>query len=105
VSVYKRGRVWWYHFRFVGQEIQESSKSTSKTVARDAERARRRELEEGYNRIPKRERVPLFSHAAHVWLSNKAGLAPKSKERYEQCMTHLKEEFGKGLVCDVDANA
>ncbi len=37
-------------------------------------------------------------------LANKAGLAPKSRERYEQCVTHLKEEFGKGLVCDVDAN-
>jgi hypothetical protein len=52
-------------------------------------------------RIPKRERVPLFSHAADVWLANKAGLAPNSKERYEQCMVHLKEEFGKALVCDV----
>ncbi len=37
-------------------------------------------------------------------LANKAGLAPKSKERYEQCVEHLKEEFGKALVCDVDAN-
>jgi integrase len=59
---------------------------------------------QAYNRIPKRERVPLFSHAADVWLANKAGLAPKSKERYEQCVVHLKEEFGKALVCDVDAN-
>jgi len=87
-----------------GQLLRESSKSDSKTIAKDAERARRRELEQAYNRIPKRERVPLFSHAADVWLANKAGLAPKSKERYEQCVAHLKEEFGKGLVCDVDAN-
>ena len=35
---------------------------------------------------------------------SKAGLAPKSKERYEQCVANLKEEFGKALVCDVDAN-
>jgi integrase len=104
MSVYKRGDVWWYKFWFNGQLIRESSKSDSKTVAKDAERARRRDLEQAYNRIPKRERVPLFSHAADLWLANKAGLAPKSKERYEQCVTHLKKEFGKGLVCDVDPN-
>jgi integrase len=104
VSLYKRGDVWWYKFWFNGQLIRESSKSDSKTVAKDAERARRRELEQAYNRIPKRERMPLFSHAADLWLASKAGLAEKSRERYEQCVTHLKEEFGKGLVCDVDAN-
>src|SRR5215472_4212132 len=48
--------------------------------------------------------MPLFSHAADLWLASKAGLAGKSRERYGQCVTHLKEEFGKGLVCDVDAN-
>ena len=104
MSLYKRGDVWWYKFWFNGQLLRESSKSDSKTIAKDAERARRRELEQAYNRIPKRERVPLFSHAADLWLANKAGVAPKSKERYEQCVAHLKEEFGKGLVCDVDAN-
>ena len=102
--VYKRANTWWYKFWFNGQLIRESSKSDSKTVARDAERARRRELEQAYNRIPKRERMPLFSNAADVWLASKAGLAPKSRERYEQCVTHLKADFGRGLVCDVTAN-
>jgi len=104
VSLYKRGDVWWYKFWFNGQLIRESSKSDSKTIAKGAERARGRELEQAYNRIPKRERMPLFSHAADLWLASKAGLAEKSRERYEQCVTHLKEAFGKGLVCDVDAN-
>ncbi len=104
MSLYKRGDVWWYKFCFNGQLIRESSKSDSKTVAKDAERARRRELEQAYNHIPKRQRMPLFSHAAELWLASKAGLAERSRERYEQCTEHLKEEFGKGLVCDVDAN-
>lgn len=104
MSLYKRGDVWWYKFCFNGQLIRESSKSESKTVAKDAERARRRELEQAYNRIPKRERVPLLSNAADVWLASKVGLAERSVERYEQCVEHLKNEFGKGLVCDVGAN-
>jgi hypothetical protein len=66
VSLYKRGDVWWYKFWFNGQLVRESSKSDSKTVAKDAERARRRELEQAFNRIPKRERMPLFSHAADL---------------------------------------
>lgn len=104
MSLYKRGYVWWYKFWFNGQLIRESSKSDSKTVAKDAEHARRRQLEQAYNHIPKRQRMPLFSHAAELWLASKAGLAERSRERYEQCAEHLKEEFGKGLVCDVDAN-
>jgi len=104
MSLYKRGDVWWYKFWFNGQLIRESSKSDSKTVAKDGEHARRRELEQAYNHIPKRQRMPLFSHAAELWLASKAGLAQRSRERYEQCVEHLKAEYGKGLVCDVDAN-
>jgi len=104
MSLYKRGDVWWYKFFFNGQLIRESAKTNSRTVAKDAERSRRRELELAYNRIPKRERVPLLASAADVWLAGKTGLAPKSTERYRQCVPHLKEEFGKRLVCDIDAN-
>lgn len=104
MSLYKRGDVWWYKFWFNGQLIRESSKSDSKTVAKDAEHARHRELEQAYNHIPKRQRMPLFSHAAELWLASKAGLAERSRERYEQCTEHLKAEYGKSLVCDVGAD-
>jgi len=104
VSVFRRGNTWWYKFTINGQLIRESAKTNSKTVAKGAELARRRELELAYNHIPKRERVPLFSNAADVWLAGKTGLAPKSTERYEQCLPHLKAEFGGRLVCDIDGN-
>jgi hypothetical protein len=60
MSLYKRGDVWWYKFRFAGQVIRESSKSASRTVAKEAERARRRELEESFNRISKPRTAQLF---------------------------------------------
>lgn len=104
MSLYRRGDVWWYKFWFNGQLIRETAKTNSKTVAKDAERSRRRDLEQAYNRIPKRQRLPLFSNAADLWLAGKCGLAPRSTERYEQCVPHLKNEFGKRLVCDLDAN-
>ena len=59
MSLYKRGDVWWYKFRFAGQVIRETSKSESKTVAKEAERARRRELEESWNQIKRRKLPPL----------------------------------------------
>ena len=51
MAPFKRGGVWWYKFYFAGQLIRESSKSTSKTVAKNAEQERRRELEAGFNNL------------------------------------------------------
>jgi DNA-binding NtrC family response regulator len=54
MAVFKRGGVWWYKFYFAGQFIRESAKSTSKTVAKDAENQRRRELEQGLHNLRQR---------------------------------------------------
>ena len=79
MAVFKRGRVWWYKFVFDGRTFRESSKSTSKVVARDAERQRRRELEEGYHGLKKRQRPVLLLVAAKTWLASKQpSLAPRS---------------------------
>jgi hypothetical protein len=75
MSVHKRGGTHWFKFLFQGQLIRESTKTNSKTIAREAERARRRDLELAVNRIGKRDRMPLFSTAAKQWLASKSGLA------------------------------
>ena len=93
--------MYWYKFRFEGQVIRDSAKTTSNTIARDAERARRRDLELAVNRIQKRERMPLFSVAAKEWLASKNGLAPKSIERFKHHIATLTAEFGGRLVCDL----
>lgn len=101
MAVYKRGDVWWYKFRFQGQVIRDSAKTESKTLARKAERARRREIEEAVNRIPKRERMPLFKVAAREWVDGRVGLAPGSLDRYRHQVALLTREFGGRLVCDL----
>lgn len=53
----KQQDVWWYNFTFAGRRIQESSKSTRKTVALDAEKRRRQELERAFNDLTDRRRV------------------------------------------------
>jgi integrase len=106
VSIYRRGDVWWYKFRFANQVIRESSKSESKTIAKDAERARRRELEESWNQIKRRTLPPTFERAGSAWLeAEKPHLAERTYEIYEVALRcHLKPALGSLLLCDIDAN-
>jgi integrase len=105
VSVYRRGNNWWYKFRFAGQVIRESTKSESKTVAKDAERSRRRELEWSFNRISKPRTVQLFSAAADTWLKAKvAHLSSRSVIIERANLKHINPYFGKMLLCDITAD-
>jgi integrase len=106
VSVYKRGDVWWYKFHFAGQSIRESSRSASKTVAKDAERSRRRELEESYNQIKRRTLPPTFERAGLDWLeAEKPHLAERTYEIYEVALRcHLEPFLGPLLLCDINAS-
>jgi integrase len=104
MSVFKRGNTWWYEFHFNLSRIRESAKTSSKTVARDAERARRHQLELGVNGISKRSRPPLFSLAADRWLESKTALTPLGKAYYQQYIRKLKRQFGGRLISDIDAD-
>jgi integrase len=105
MSVYKRGDLWWYKFQFAGQVIRESSKSESKTVAKDAERARRRTLEEGFNQIKRRTLPPTLERAGSTWMeAEKPHLAKRTYEIYDVALRcHLKPALGTLLLCDIDA--
>lgn len=107
MSVYKPtkdSKVWWYDFIFEGQRVRESAKTRSKTVAKDAEKARRRELEESYNGIKRRDRAKLFSVAADDWLALKSlTLAPSSQRIERDNLKHIRPHFEKRLVSDIEA--
>ena len=79
--LYQRGqqKIWWYRFRFGGRMIHESAKTASKTLARDAERVRRRELERNYNRVEKRALPPTVAEAVKVWLQKRVALADSTR--------------------------
>ena len=52
MGVYKRGDTWWYEFVFAGKRVRESAKTSRKTIAIEAERQRRRELERSLAGLP-----------------------------------------------------
>src|ERR1035437_6863735 len=102
MSVYQRNTVWWYTFQFGGQQIRESSHSTSKTLAIRAERERRRQLEEGINNLTARKRVLIFSVSAKRWLEeNSPHWSAATMEIQGRAIDHLLPMFGKLLLSDI----
>jgi hypothetical protein len=100
----KDSRVWWYDFIFEAQRVRESAKTRSKTIAKEAERARRRELEESYNGIKRRDRAKLFSVAADEWFTLKSLTLAASSQRIERDnLKHLRPHFEKRLATDIQA--
>jgi len=67
VSLYKRGGIWWCKFKFEGN-LAENRANGSRPLARDAERARRRELETAVNRIPTPDAI-IPRAGAWIWVS------------------------------------
>jgi len=103
MSVFKRGKVWWYEFWFAGRRIQESTKATSKTVAKLAEQKRRRELEEGFNSIEDRrdERIRTIKEIAKDYLEGYF-LRNRSRTFAEYAIGHLTRLLGARMIVDAD---
>ena len=102
MSVYKRGDVWWYKFRFANRPIRESAKTPSKTVAKDAEKRRRRELEEGYNDIAdnRDERVQAVAKVAAAYLEGYK-LKHRAVAFAEYAIGHVVRHLGGKMLVDV----
>jgi integrase len=102
MAIYKRGKTWWYKFQFAGQLIRESAKSTSRTIARAAEQARKRELEHGFNGITKSQRAQIVSLVADSWLkAQSAHLSPRTVLIERTNLKHPNPFFGRKLLCDI----
>jgi integrase len=106
--IYRRGKkgTCWFRFRFAGRFVHESARTKSLTLARDAERQRRRELESKWNRIEPRSLPPTFKRAASAWLvTEKPHLAERTYEIYEVAIRcHLAPALGPRLLCDISAD-
>ena len=72
MTLVKRGEIWWYDFQFGNQRIRESTKSTSKVVAKAAEQQRRRDLEHGFHNITeiRENRIRLLRDVAAKYLDD-----------------------------------
>lgn len=102
--LYRRGDTWWYKFRFAGRVFRESAKTNSKELARRAENKRRRDLEEGYHGLKKRQAPQTLKAASDDWLELKRPtLAPKSYLIEKTNLNHILPILGEKLLSDIDA--
>jgi len=106
MALYKRGNAWWYSFLFAGRRIQESAKTHSKTLAKEAEKRRHRELEEGYNDLgdSRRERVQTIREAAATYLGEYA-LKHRSVTFANYAVGHVTRLLGDKMLVDVGDKA
>ncbi len=103
--LYQRGGVWWWKFKFAGRVFRETSKTSSKEVARRAENKRRRELEEGYHGLKRRQAPQSLKSASDAWLEmKKPTLAPKSYLIEKTNLSHILPVLGQKLLTDIDAS-
>ncbi len=103
MSVFKRGKIWWYEFWFAGRRIQESAKTGSKTIAKLAEQKRRREIEEGFNAIEDRreERIQTIREVAKDYLEGYI-LRNRSTTFAEYAIGHVTRLLGSKMIVDAD---
>ena len=92
------GETYWYKFYFANKLIRESAKTSSKTVAKEAEKNRRRDLEKGYNGLATEDRsrrVLTFREASEAF---KADYAPRHRPNsvtyLKYCIEHLNAHLG-----------
>ena len=99
MSVYKRGRVYWYEFWFRRQRIRESTGLTNKQAATDVEAIRRAELAEGRAGIVRRKTCPKFEDFVNndylPWSKIQHEAHPRTHMRYKTSSHPLNEFFGK----------
>jgi integrase len=100
---YPGKKTWNYEFIFMGQKVRESAHTRSKEMARRAEAARRRQMEESYHGLKKRVAPKLFSVASEEWLQIKKPTISERSYVIEQAnLKHLLPELGALLITDID---
>lgn len=91
MSIYKRGKVYYYHFYFNGQHVQESTKQGNPRVARQMEAAHRTSLAKGEVGIRQKQVVPTLSQ----FMTNR--IEPWARAMFEKTSVNTWRWYRAGL--------
>src|SRR5436305_959137 len=97
MSIFKRGKIYWYHFVFNGEHIQKSTKQGNPRIARQIEAAYKTALAKGEVGITERKRIPNLKAAMAdflKWSQQAHQMAPSTAERYRYSSFALLRFFG-----------
>jgi len=96
MSIFKRGRVYWFHFFFDGHHVQRSTKQGNPRVARQIEAAYRTKLAKGEVGIHEPKKVPRFHDAMNTflaWSEKEHSCHPRTHLRYKTSSSALLRHF------------
>lgn len=96
MSLYKRGKVWWYGFVHDGKRVQRSTNQGNKNVARDMEAAFHTALVKGEVGITERKAIPNFKAAMSdflKWSKQEHAAKPATYRRYKTSSVALLKHF------------
>ncbi len=107
MALFKRGDVWWYEFIFAGRRIRESSKSTRKTIATEAEKKHRLELEKGFNGIEDKraQRIRTIQELSNEFLEDYKLRHPQSATFASYALQHVCKVLGRRESFDINEEA
>src|SRR5262245_48369669 len=99
----RHSAVWWYEFNFDGRRIRESAKTTRKTIAIEAEKKRRLEMERGYNDVPEKRsaRIRTIKEIADTFLANYKVRNPRSTTFATAALGHVTRLLGSRMTIDI----
>ena len=106
MAVYKRGGVYWFSFVYASKRVQKSAKTTSKTVAREAEKSYRDRLERVHAGMPaekRRDRIRSVSEVVRGYLEHfDINHRDRTVAINKSCLTHVTRLLGGILLSDLD---
>jgi integrase len=91
MGVFKRGRIYWYHFLWNGEHIQESTKQGNPRVARQMEAAHRTALAKGEVGIRERKPCPRLKDFAPRFQEAVHTAKPATLEYYAEKLRRLQD--------------
>lgn len=104
----KQSAVWWYEFIYAGKRIRESAKTTRKTLAAEAEKRRRLELERAMTGVPvesRQNRINSIEDLVTLYLKHyPINHREKSVIFTTQRLAHVKRLLAKCLITDLTEN-
>jgi hypothetical protein len=84
MSLYQRGKSWYYDFQYRGERYTGNIGPVSKTVAKEILAKKRAEAVEGRYELPSKKSSPLFDAMAEEYLRYyQANRRPRSTERHQ----------------------
>ena len=102
MSLYLRGKSWYYDFQYRGERCTGCIGSVSKTVAKEILTKKRAEAVEGRYELPSRKPSPRLDEFVQEYFAYyRANRRPKSVQRYETAYHRLQPAFGNQRLSDI----